>query len=304
VGDSAALWVYLGIFGSLVAAGLGFPIPEEIPIVTAGVVAGHAAEPRIHDAVLVNTLAVAPDAGFPGAVPWAGLVLAAEFEPQPVNRVRWWILLPLCILGVVISDMLLYTIGRVWGFRVLTFPWMRRLLPLDRFQKIQNNFQKHGVLILLFARVLPGIRSPIFLTAGIMRLPLRRFLLADGIYAIPGVTLLFGLAFWFTDSFLDLFLRIKHQVDRARGVLILTLIAAAAAYLVVHFLRKPVPVGDPRELPILGEPMAATLEAVERKQQEHTADASIRLSSGEVPRPGNPSSHPPSGPVVQHRQAM
>ena len=44
------------------------------------------------------------------------------------------------------------------------------------------------MLILLFARILPGIRSPIFLTAGIMKLSWQRFLLADGIYAVPGVS--------------------------------------------------------------------------------------------------------------------
>ena len=38
----------------------------------------------------------------------------------------------------------------------------------------------------MFGRLLPGIRMPLFLTAGIMRLPFMRFLLADGIGAILG----------------------------------------------------------------------------------------------------------------------
>ncbi len=260
MGDASILWIYLGVFGSLIAAGLGFPIPEEIPIVTAGVIAGHAAEPRIADPVLVGLLGSAPEVPFPAGIPWGSVFLAGQYEPPPQSTLRWWILLPLCILGVVISDGLLYAIGRVGGMRILRFPWMQRLLPIDRFQSIQKNFQKYGVLILLFARVLPGIRSPIFLTAGIMHLPLRRFLLADGVYAIPGVTLLFSLAFWFTDSFSDLFFRIKHQVDRARPIIILTAIIAVTIYFVIHFLRKPVATGDPQELPIVGGPLKATLE--------------------------------------------
>ena len=51
-------------------------------------------------------------------------------------------------------------------------------------QRIQENFNKYGIWTLLFARFLPAIRSPIFVTAGIMKLSPPRFLLADGLYAI------------------------------------------------------------------------------------------------------------------------
>ena len=42
---------------------------------------------------------------------------------------------------------------------------------------------------------MPGIRTPVFLSAGIVRLPFRKFLLADVLYAIPGVNLIFWLAY-------------------------------------------------------------------------------------------------------------
>ena len=220
--ENAALY-YLGVFAALVAAGVGFPMPEEIPIVTAGALAGHAAQ-------------------------------------EPNSALRWWILLPVCILGVVISDGLLYLIGRVFGMSVLKFPFVARLLPPERLQRIQRNFRRYGVLILLFARFLPGIRSPIFLTAGIMRLSWRRFLLADGLYAIPGVSLLFFLAYWFTDQFRDLVERAEEDISRVRPLLVLLAILAVGVYFLVQFLRHPVHTGDPQELPLIGEEMAATLE--------------------------------------------
>src|SRR5207245_4820513 len=130
---------------------------------------------------------------------------------------RCWFLLPICILGVVISDGLLYCIGRFWGLKVMKLPWMRRLLPQDRLERIELNFQKYGVVILLFARVLPGIRSPIFLTAGIMRLPIKKFVLADGIYAIPGVSLLFFLSYMLMDQFKELVIR---KVESARAIIV------------------------------------------------------------------------------------
>jgi membrane protein DedA with SNARE-associated domain len=281
--DWSTLWPCLAVFGSLVGAGLGFPIPEEIPIVTAGAMAGHADEPpqpqpraalrydaapdKDKDQILrkvapefLALLAADGSAAFPGNLPWYALVLNTETE-TPVRSPRpWFVLLPVCILGVVISDGLLYGAGRFWGLRVLKFPWVSRLLPPERFQRIQGNFQKYGVLILLFARLLPGIRSPIFLTAGIMKLSFRKFLFADGIYAIPGVSLLFFLAYWFTGSFVALVERAEAGVGRLRPILILSLIVAVGVYFFIHFLRRPVTTGDPHEIPLVGE-VAAKIEA-------------------------------------------
>src|SRR4029077_3376367 len=126
-----ALYHYFGIFIALVAAGVGFPIPEEIPVVTGGVLVGN-----------------------------------------NQDELRWWIMLPVCIAGVVISDGLLYSIGRLWGPRLLEYRWIKsRLLTEDRLNRIEDNFRRYGVKILLFARFLPAIRSPIFITAGLMRVP-------------------------------------------------------------------------------------------------------------------------------------
>jgi membrane protein DedA with SNARE-associated domain len=227
--DPADLYVYVGVFAALVAAGVGFPMPEEIPIVTAGALAGHAAQ-------------------------------------DPNRTLHWWLLLPVCILGVVISDGLLYLVGRVFGLGLLKFPLMARLLPPERLRRIQHNFRRYGVLILLFARFLPGIRSPIFLTAGMMRLSWRRFLLADGLYAIPGVSLLFFLAYWFTDQFRDLVERAEADLDRVRPLLIVAAILGIGVYLVVQFLRHPVHTGDPEELPLIGDQVAASIDGDGREE--------------------------------------
>jgi membrane protein DedA with SNARE-associated domain len=206
------LYPYFIIFAGLLAAGLGFPIPEEIPVVTGGAWVGH-----------------------------------------PESDLRWWIMLPVCIIGVVVSDGLLYGIGRLWGPRILKYPWIKsRLLPPERLQSIEGNFNKYGVKILLFARFLPGIRSPIFITAGIMRLPFPLFLLADGIYAIPGVSLLFFLACWFTDQLIEL----VKKVESYRPLVIVLVLVAVGTYLLYHFLNKPVAIGDPKEMPIIGEQVA------------------------------------------------
>ncbi len=210
--DSAAMWAYLTVFGTLLAAGMGLPIPEELPIVGAGVSAG--------------------------------------LNP----RILWWIMLPVCIAGVVIGDACLYTIGRIWGQKLLHNKWVqRKFLPPDRRERIERNFHRYGIWILLGARLLPGIRSPIFLMAGINRLPVVKFLVADGLYAIPGVSLLFTLAYWFGDQFME----IVDKAEKWRPVIVVCVLMAVAGALIYYFVKHPVSTGDPKEVPLIGEQLAS-----------------------------------------------
>ena len=65
-------------------------------------------------------LSVNPQAGFPGGLPWASLAGAGPAVKEntlPADdalRVRWWVMLPVCIAGVVLSDIILYSLGW-WG---------------------------------------------------------------------------------------------------------------------------------------------------------------------------------------------
>jgi membrane protein DedA with SNARE-associated domain len=257
--EHAALWKYLTVFSALVAAGLGFPIPEEVPIVGAGIMVGHSSGHSIPDEVYIAASAFGanPQSGFHATINLCALVMEPDSLPIEHLRLHWWIMLPLCILGVVISDGLLYGIGRFWGPRLLDTRWMKKLLPPAKRMKVEENFHQYGVMVLLFARFLPTIRSPIFIMAGIMRIPLSRFLLADGLYAIPGVSLLFFLSYWFGEQFRTLVEAAEGKVQAARPILILVAIAAVAGYLFHHFMRHPVATGDPREeIPVIGGQVA------------------------------------------------
>src|SRR5947209_2395621 len=96
--NKAALFTYLGIFCSLIGAGLGIPIPEELPILTAGVLVGHASEDTTpydiaHDVVpvYVSGFSAAPGAAFPASLPLAAFEQMHEVKlPSPPIPVRWW----------------------------------------------------------------------------------------------------------------------------------------------------------------------------------------------------------------------
>jgi membrane protein DedA with SNARE-associated domain len=208
-------WGYLGVFLGIIVTGVPLvPMPEELPVVLGGALAGS-------------------------------------------GTASWWIMLPVCILAVVIGDGLLYTIGRFWGRHLLKYAWVNKhLLPPERLKSIEDNFHKHGIKILFFARLTPGVRSPIFLTAGLTRMSPLRFILADAIYAIPGVTLLFFLGYWFSGSMVSL---INNEVAQVKNIIILVVILGVAGYLLYRFLRRPIVTGDPKDIPPLAGQITHTI---------------------------------------------
>src|SRR5262249_39091693 len=131
---------------------------------------------------------------------------------------------------------------------------------------IEENFHHYGVSILLFGRLLPGIRAPLFLTSGMMRLSVPRFVVADAVGAIVGNSLLFFLAFWFGDQFRELVEHAEHDVARARPLVVLILIVGVAVFFLIHFLRRPVPTGDPEELPVIGHQVAVHMDSAAIKR--------------------------------------
>lgn len=245
--DWVAFGKYAGVVGTLIGSGFGLPIPEEIPVVTAGAMVGHDAQEVWH------------------ALPVGGLAGGAAFgqymENDAVGLTKWYVMLPLLILGVVLGDSVLYAAGRLFGRRLLHSAFVtRRVLPPDKRAKIEENFRTRGVMILLGARFTPGIRTPVFLMSGVLKLPFSRFLLADGLYAVPGVSLLFWLSYLFTDQFVS---AIK-AVERHRPMVLVAVLSAVLGVLAYRFFTtRTLSTGDPAQIPGYAKPVGAAAHAVE-----------------------------------------
>ena len=197
---------YQGVFLALLAAGFGFPIPEELPVITAGILVGH------EDTSLV-----------------------------------WYVMLPVVMAGVVLGDGLLYGAGRLWGRRLLNIGFVRRnFVPEEKQEQIEKNFAERGIWVLLGARLLPGIRTPIFIMAGVLRVPVGRFLLADALYAVPLVNVLFWLSYLLTDRMLVIFNKINEHKPL---VAVAVLSGVAGALIQRYILSRPVSTGEPPHVP-------------------------------------------------------
>jgi len=138
---------YVAIFGVLILCGLGLPVPEDVSLISGGVIAG-----------------------------------LGYADP--------YIMLAVSMAGVLIGDSTMFFIGRTYGERFLSKGFVRRIITPARFRAIQDWFGHYGRWVLFAARFMPGLRSAIFLTAGItrfVRYPV--FILIDGIAATISVPL-------------------------------------------------------------------------------------------------------------------
>ncbi len=159
---------YLGIIVALILTGCGLPLPEEVPIVAAGVFAAN-------------------------------------------GRLDWRLALASCIVGAIAGDSAMYLLGRYFGRNLLKdHPWWCGFMTPQREQKVEHMIQHHGIKMLFGARFLPGLRMPIYIASGILKMPYARFLIADTIGATIVVGTCYGLGYYFGPSIT----RIIHDAEQ------------------------------------------------------------------------------------------
>lgn len=187
-------FTYLGILAALLLGSLGVPIPEEVPIVAAGILS--------HEGVA-----------------------------------RWWLALPVCLLGALSGDMVLYWTGRRWGACVLGWRAVSWVLTPPRAQRLTAAYREHAVKTVAMARHVAGLRAAAFLTAGIAHVPFWKFILADAGAALVSVPLAFGLAYFFTDR-IGAVLADVHRVERWLALAALIALAGGLIVYVVRWNRR------------------------------------------------------------------
>lgn len=149
---------YPVLFVILFIAGLGFPLPEDVPLITAG--------------VLLNTHADA-------------------------NIATWPMTLAVALVGIMSGDVVLYHLGRRWGTDVVSHRFVSWIITPSRFQRMTERFQRWGIWLCFFGRFFMGIRAAMCLTAGATRFSFWRFFTADFCGALLSVPFFVGLGYWF-----------------------------------------------------------------------------------------------------------
>lgn len=92
------------------------------------------------------------------------------------------------LAGVLCGDSIVFLVGHHFGQRARRIRWVARVLTPRRYARVQAKFDRYGNRLLFFARFLPGLRTAVFLTAGMThRVSLWRFLALDGLAALISV---------------------------------------------------------------------------------------------------------------------
>lgn len=150
--------VYLALVGMMLASGFGLPLPEEVTIISVGIISFMGRHPHL----------------FP-----------PPYEGAPVVQMEH--AAAIAFVAVVFSDLLVFTIGRIWGRKLIQSKRFSRFFPESAMTKINAWTAKYGIFAAGLFRFTPGVRFPGHLACGIIDFPVWKFVLVDGVAALISV---------------------------------------------------------------------------------------------------------------------
>jgi membrane protein DedA with SNARE-associated domain len=98
-----------------------------------------------------------------------------------------------CFLGIWVGDLGLYALARHFGRPLLQRNWIKRRVNEERLARSEAWWKKRGLVVLLVARFVPGLRLPTYLVAGTLAVPFLSFAAVTGLMGLIWVPLIFFL---------------------------------------------------------------------------------------------------------------
>lgn len=135
--------------------------------------------------------------------------------------------------GLLLTDFILYSVGRKYGRMVITHRKFSRILSAERLSRMERAFNRKGVLVILFGRQILGVRSQVLLSAGVMKMPSRVFLLSDAVSAMVTITLIAGAGYLGGNNLEAL----RRHISRVSLEALALLTALFLLYLAFRYLR-------------------------------------------------------------------
>ena len=105
---------------------------------------------------------------------------------------------------------------------------------LRRLSRLESKFNRSGVFVILIGRHLVGLRAQIFLAAGVMRMSVLKFLIADAVSAIFTIAIMVGAGYIGGNS-LEI---IRRDITRYEHIGILVLIISLIIYLLFRYFKS------------------------------------------------------------------
>jgi membrane protein DedA with SNARE-associated domain len=163
-------------------------------------------------------------------IPAAPLLIAAGALAR-AGKMNLLVALALPFVALILADLFWYFLGRYRGGRILKFLCRISLEPDSCVRRTENLFIRHGVRSLLVAKFIPGLNTAAPSLAGIFRMPVRRFLIFDGLGGFLWVVTV-------TSVGLILGEELERIALRWGGWLVGALAVGLAAYVLWKFIQR------------------------------------------------------------------
>ncbi|HWB11308.1 MAG TPA: DedA family protein [Pirellulales bacterium] len=149
-----------------------------------------------------------------------------------------WAALLTCVIAAILGDCSMYAIGYHFGHGLVRdHRWFAWLLNPRAERKMEQKIREHGLKALFITRFLVGVRSPVYVAAGVLRIPFRYFIAWDVIAASVVVSVFFGLSYLFAEQINNLWARIR-DAEIALTVGIVAGLVAVGAYFYARHRRR------------------------------------------------------------------
>ncbi len=188
--------VYALIIALLTASSFGLPFPEEIVLLTAGLLAHIGSNPHLYPPPTPDAVGV--------SIPVTAMV---------------------CFLAVFLSDFLVFWLGRHYGTRMLNHRWTQKLISPQGYEKIADWTKKFGPLACGVFRFTPALRFPGHFACGATGIKYSTFILVDGTAALLSVPTQVLLMAYFGEQILGLLKDVKIALLSIIGVIAVIFIA-------------------------------------------------------------------------------
>lgn len=158
------------------------------------------------------------------------VVLVAAGALAEIDGRGWIEVGGLMYAGVMLGDSTIFVAGRYFGTQLRASRWFRRYFSEKKQAKVEDLFDRYHSWVLFVGRFLPGLRAPIFFTAGSTRVSFWKFFFFDGLAALISVPFFVWLGHWLWAKFKDDIAKLERALSQTQTY---TMVVAGLVLIVV-----------------------------------------------------------------------
>jgi len=150
-----------------------------------------------------------------------------------------YVMIAVAFTGILMGDSIIFYMGSRFGERIKKFSWFQRVVPEPVLLYIEQRLATHGNKLVFVARFMPGLRAPIYFTAGMMKIRFAVFFTFDFMAALISVPAIIYAVYHFGDN-IDVIVRAIKRIQHGMALVAVMVVGLIAlhSYLSSRKLKK------------------------------------------------------------------